>query len=78
MKSLTGKKNVFAINIKTTSVEALKALIQKKEGIPVDIQTLVFQNQLLENPLLLSHYNVQPDSVLGMTMRLRGGEFLLG
>lgn len=72
--TLTGKKSAFAINIETTSVEALKTLIAKKEGIPVQQQALTFQGQLLENPLLLSHYNIQPDSLLSLVLRLRGGE----
>jgi len=50
-------------------------IINAKEGIPIDQQSLVYQNRQLEHNRILAEYNIQKEYILVLIFRLRGGKY---
>ena len=70
VQTLSGDHIVLGVNI-TDHVEDLKAKIQCMEGIPADIQRLIFSGKQLEDGNTLEDYSIQMDSTLHLLLHFR-------
>lgn len=73
VRRLRGKLTTLAVHFRNT-VEEVKYLIRDKESIPPEEQRLLFSGRQLADRDTLFDYNVEKDSTLILTLRLRGGK----
>jgi hypothetical protein len=73
-KTLTGK-TITMDTVSNATIEDLKLIIKKKEGIPVDQLKLSFCGLDLENYKHLYEYGIQEESIIHIILRLRGGMY---
>ena len=75
VKTLYGKTITLRVETSAT-IEGVKARIQNREGISLDIQHLIFEGKILVNDRTLSDCKIRDESTLHLVLHRHGSLFL--
>ena len=70
IKTLTGKTLVLKLKPSDT-IEDVKAKIQDEEGVPIDLNRLIYNGKQLEDIRTIKEYEIPKESTFHMVLRLR-------
>uniref|UniRef100_A0AC34G6U4 Ubiquitin-like domain-containing protein n=1 Tax=Panagrolaimus sp. ES5 TaxID=591445 RepID=A0AC34G6U4_9BILA len=73
VRTLSGK-TITLVCSSSDTIKAVKAQVEKREGVPIDSQMLISNGKQLENLQTLSECSISPQSTLHLLLRLKGGE----
>ena len=68
VETLIGKKFTLDVTVTTDTVKDIKAMIEKKEKIPIHKQRLIFAGKIMQDDKLLSEYSIQRESTLHLVI----------
>jgi hypothetical protein len=74
IRSLTGKQTEVLVHHKMTVTE-LKKEIERVDQTPFDQQRIVYNGKQLEDERTLDYYDIKPDTIVHIILRIRGGMF---
>lgn len=69
IRTLTGKR-LAAACYSSDTVEEVKGIVERIEGIPHDQQRLIFSGNEMENGGTMADYNVQSKSSIDLVLRI--------
>lgn len=72
VKTLNGKTITLIVEA-TYLIKDVKAKIEEREGMELDLQVLLYGLKKLEDHRTLSDYNITKESTLHLVTRLHGG-----
>ena len=72
VKTLNGCNLTISVEANSTVMELMRE-IEKKEGIPPNVQRLIYAGKQLKEELTMADYHIQKESTLVLTMRMLGG-----
>lgn len=70
VKTLTGKTITIDLDENDT-IENVKAIIQDIEGIPPDMQRIIFDGKVLEDNKTIKYYEIESESIFHLVLKLR-------
>ncbi|XP_063956467.1 E3 ubiquitin ligase TRIM40-like [Lytechinus pictus] len=76
VRDLEGKSQSFLVRTSDTA-DALKQQVEKKIGIPPNVQRLIFRSKQLEGSTTLDEYGIGLHSTIELTIPLKGGKVIL-
>ncbi|XP_003729761.1 E3 ubiquitin-protein ligase RNF135 [Strongylocentrotus purpuratus] len=72
VRDLEGKSQSIHVRLSDTA-DALKRQVDKKTGIPPNVQRLIYQGKQMEGSTTLEEYNIGQHSTIELTIPLKGG-----
>ncbi|XP_062847008.1 polyubiquitin-B-like [Trichomycterus rosablanca] len=72
VKNEKGQTKTYMVTGEETVAQMMRNISQN-EGVPVDQQRLICEGRQLESNMRLQDYNIEAESTIHMTLRLRGG-----